>query len=239
MEKAVTADVKAQTEARFKELGAASALVIVCSAQFVLQLDFSIVNVASPAIQRGLHMAPSRLHWIVTGYALTFGSLLLAGGRIADRPTWSTMAPRSRHSSVRDRIRRMRAIAVAAHVDHRSLALRNCRGDGVASSTVAPHDDEPRRTGASRCVPGNDCSWSNDGNRGGGHLDAVPRPASHIPGESTDYRADTRLRPMPPTEQIGGLRARGRVRCRFLLLARLLRLYSDSVTDNSTGSTPW
>ena len=55
------------------------------SAQFVLQLDFSIVNVALPTIQRGLHMAPSQLQWIVTGYALTFGSLLLAGGRLADR----------------------------------------------------------------------------------------------------------------------------------------------------------
>ncbi len=50
----------------------------------VLQLDFSIVNVALPTIQRELHMAPADLQWIVTGYALTFGSLLLAGGRVAD-----------------------------------------------------------------------------------------------------------------------------------------------------------
>jgi EmrB/QacA subfamily drug resistance transporter len=57
---------------------------VICAAQFVLQLDFSIVNVALPTIQRELGMAPAELQWIVTGYALTFGSLLLAGGRLAD-----------------------------------------------------------------------------------------------------------------------------------------------------------
>jgi EmrB/QacA subfamily drug resistance transporter len=60
------------------------AMTLICAAQFVLQLDFSVVNVALPTIQRELHMAPAELQWIVTGYALTFGSLLLAGGRLAD-----------------------------------------------------------------------------------------------------------------------------------------------------------
>jgi MFS family permease len=46
----------------------------------VLQLDFSIVNVTLPTIENNLHMAPAQLPWVVTGYALTFGSLLLAGG---------------------------------------------------------------------------------------------------------------------------------------------------------------
>jgi EmrB/QacA subfamily drug resistance transporter len=62
----------------------AFALVLICAAQFVLQLDFSIVNVALPSIQRELGMAAAQLQWIVTGYALTFGSLLLVGGRAAD-----------------------------------------------------------------------------------------------------------------------------------------------------------
>ena len=56
------------------------ALGLVVAAQFVLQLDFSIVNVALPTIKRELHFAPADLQWIVTGYALTFGSLLLFGG---------------------------------------------------------------------------------------------------------------------------------------------------------------
>lgn len=64
---------------------AALATGVICAAQFVLQLDFSIVNVALNTIQRELGMAPAELQWIVTGYALTFGSLLLAGGRLADQ----------------------------------------------------------------------------------------------------------------------------------------------------------
>src|ERR1700749_1835020 len=60
------------------------ALGLICAAQFVLQLDFSIVNVALPSIQRELGLVASQLQWIVTGYALTFGSLLLLGGRAAD-----------------------------------------------------------------------------------------------------------------------------------------------------------
>jgi EmrB/QacA subfamily drug resistance transporter len=60
-------------------------LVLVCGAQFVLQLDFSIVNVALPTIQRELSIPAPQLQWIVTGYAMTFGSLLLLGGRLADQ----------------------------------------------------------------------------------------------------------------------------------------------------------
>src|SRR5437588_13014757 len=61
-----------------------SALALICAAQFVLQLDFSIVNVALPTIQKELGFAAADLQWVVTGYALTFGSLLLLGGRAGD-----------------------------------------------------------------------------------------------------------------------------------------------------------
>ena len=47
-------------------------------------LDFSIVNVALPSIERELHMAPDAVQWIVTGYAISFGGLLILGGRAAD-----------------------------------------------------------------------------------------------------------------------------------------------------------
>jgi len=47
-------------------------------------LDFSIVNVALPSIQRELGFSASLLQWIVTGYAITFGGLLILGGRAAD-----------------------------------------------------------------------------------------------------------------------------------------------------------
>jgi EmrB/QacA subfamily drug resistance transporter len=59
-------------------------LALISLAQFVLVLDFSIVNVALPTIQAELHITAATLQWIVTGYALTFGSLLLTGGRLAD-----------------------------------------------------------------------------------------------------------------------------------------------------------
>jgi MFS family permease len=59
-------------------------LALLCAAQFVLQLDFSIVNVALATIQRELHFSPADLQWVVTGYALTYGSLLLLGGRVGD-----------------------------------------------------------------------------------------------------------------------------------------------------------
>ena len=62
-----------------------TALGFVVAAQFVLQLDFSIVNIALPTIKSELHFAPADLQWIITGYALTFGSLLLFGGRVGDR----------------------------------------------------------------------------------------------------------------------------------------------------------
>jgi EmrB/QacA subfamily drug resistance transporter len=61
-----------------------SALALICTAQFVLQLDFSIVNVALPTIQSQLGFTSAHLQWVVTGYALTFGSLLLLGGRAGD-----------------------------------------------------------------------------------------------------------------------------------------------------------
>lgn len=59
-------------------------LFLVSAAQFVLQLDFSIVNVALATIQREFGLSAADLQWIVTGYALPFGALLLLGGRMGD-----------------------------------------------------------------------------------------------------------------------------------------------------------
>src|ERR1700742_5387983 len=47
-------------------------------------LDVSIVNVALPSIQSGLHTESNALQWIVSGYALTFGLLLVPSGRMGD-----------------------------------------------------------------------------------------------------------------------------------------------------------
>src|SRR5258705_5651037 len=59
-------------------------LVIVCLAQFMVILDATIVNVALPSIQHGLHFSATSLQWIVNAYALVFGGFLLLGGRASD-----------------------------------------------------------------------------------------------------------------------------------------------------------
>ena len=53
-------------------------------AQFMVVLDFTIVNVALPSIQDGLHVAITTLQWLVSAYAVAFGGFLLLGGRLAD-----------------------------------------------------------------------------------------------------------------------------------------------------------
>ncbi len=59
-------------------------LVLVCIAQFMVILDATIVNVALPSIQHGLHFSATSLQWIVNAYALVFGGFLLLGGRASD-----------------------------------------------------------------------------------------------------------------------------------------------------------
>lgn len=51
---------------------------------FMSLLDVTIVNVAVPSMQRGLDASSSAIQWIVSGYALTFGLTLVAGGRLGD-----------------------------------------------------------------------------------------------------------------------------------------------------------
>jgi EmrB/QacA subfamily drug resistance transporter len=61
------------------------ALAIICVAQFMVILDVSIVNVALPSIQRGLHFSEQNLLWVLNAYALFFGGFLMLGGRVADK----------------------------------------------------------------------------------------------------------------------------------------------------------
>jgi EmrB/QacA subfamily drug resistance transporter len=60
-------------------------LVVVCLAQLMIVVDLTIVNIALPAAQRDLGFSDASRQWVVTAYALAFGSLLLIGGRVADR----------------------------------------------------------------------------------------------------------------------------------------------------------
>lgn len=60
------------------------ALALLCVAQFMVMLDFSIVNVALPSIQRDLGFSQQNLQWVISVYSWTLGGFLLLGGRAAD-----------------------------------------------------------------------------------------------------------------------------------------------------------
>ena len=64
--------------------GLGLALLIIATAQLMLVLDDTIVNVALPTMQRSLHLPASSLNWVISFYALAFGGLQLAGGRAGD-----------------------------------------------------------------------------------------------------------------------------------------------------------
>src|SRR5260370_39456183 len=61
-------------------------LVVLCGALFLDALDVSMVGVALPSIRHDLGLSTSSLQWVVSGYVLGYGGLLLLGGRAADLP---------------------------------------------------------------------------------------------------------------------------------------------------------
>ena len=60
------------------------ALVVLCGVLFLDGLDVSMVGVALPSIRSDLDLSTSALQWVVSGYVLGYGGLLLLGGRFAD-----------------------------------------------------------------------------------------------------------------------------------------------------------
>jgi EmrB/QacA subfamily drug resistance transporter len=60
------------------------ALALILTAAFMVVLDFSIVNVALASIEREFGFSATAVQWVVTGYAIAFGGLLILGGRAAD-----------------------------------------------------------------------------------------------------------------------------------------------------------
>src|SRR5919199_591184 len=59
-------------------------LLAVAVGLFMIMLDNTVVNVALPSIRKDLGISLSELEWVVNAYALTFGVLLLSGGKLAD-----------------------------------------------------------------------------------------------------------------------------------------------------------
>ncbi|MFC8519320.1 MFS transporter [Streptomyces sp. NPDC057257] len=64
--------------------GSGMALLVIASCQLMVVLDITIVNIALPHIQSALDFSTTSLSWVVNAYTLTFGGLLLLGGRTGD-----------------------------------------------------------------------------------------------------------------------------------------------------------
>jgi MFS family permease len=59
-------------------------VALLCTAQFIVVLDATIVAIALPAMQRSLHMATADLQWVLSAYTLAFAGFLVLAGRLAD-----------------------------------------------------------------------------------------------------------------------------------------------------------
>jgi MFS family permease len=66
------------------ERGGLVPLLVIATAQLMVVLDDSVVNIALPSIQRELGVTAVHLPWVVNGYIVAFGALLLLGGRLGD-----------------------------------------------------------------------------------------------------------------------------------------------------------
>src|SRR5688572_25284300 len=73
-----------QPTARHRGGGTGMALLVIASCQLMVVLDITIVNIALPHIQTSLGFSTTSLSWVVNAYTLTFGGLLLLGGRAGD-----------------------------------------------------------------------------------------------------------------------------------------------------------
>src|SRR3954447_19782765 len=62
----------------------AGTVALLCTAQFVVVLDATIVAIALPAIRDSLHMATADLQWVLSAYTLAFAGFLVLAGRLAD-----------------------------------------------------------------------------------------------------------------------------------------------------------
>jgi EmrB/QacA subfamily drug resistance transporter len=83
-EKAGTAAPRPSGEESHQPRHLGLALFVIATAQLMVVLDATIVNVALPHIQNALHFSGTGLEWVVNAYALAFGGLLLLGGRSGD-----------------------------------------------------------------------------------------------------------------------------------------------------------
>jgi EmrB/QacA subfamily drug resistance transporter len=74
-----------RTESTGRRAATWAPLAVILCGTFVYVLDFFVVNVALPSIQRSLAASPAAIEWVVAGYGLTSAAFLVTGGRLGDR----------------------------------------------------------------------------------------------------------------------------------------------------------
>src|SRR5262245_45839403 len=80
----ITSHQRAATRALPGRVAKWAPLAVVLCGTFVYVLDFFVVNVALPAIQRSLGAGPGAIEWVVAGFGLTSAAFLVCGGRLGD-----------------------------------------------------------------------------------------------------------------------------------------------------------
>src|ERR1700694_3965069 len=81
---AASADQEATTAGTSSGTRRWAVLAVLGVAQLMVVLDATIVNIALPSAQQGLGFSTANRQWVITAYALSFGSLLLLGGKLGD-----------------------------------------------------------------------------------------------------------------------------------------------------------
>lgn len=107
------------------------ALAAIAIAQLLIVVDGTIMNIALPSVQRSLHLSDPSRQWVITIYALTYGGLLLLGGRISD------LIGRKRAILI-GMIGFALASAVGGAAQSGSLLLVARAGQGVAGALLTP-----------------------------------------------------------------------------------------------------
>ena len=120
-------------------------LLLLCAVQFLDVVDSSIMNVALPSIRRDLGFSAQGLQWVLSGYLVTYGGLLLLGGRAGDL-LGRRRAARGRHRGVRGLLAGRRPGRERGHAGRRPARAGRRRGDDGAGRAVDPdHELQLRR----------------------------------------------------------------------------------------------
>ena len=159
------------TSPRITRPTASLALILVVA--FMVVLDFSIVNVALASIERELHAGATAVQWVITAYAITFGGLLVLGGRMGDlwgrRRMFATGLVVFSLASLAGGLAGNLAMLIAARalqgVGGPSWRRRLCRSSPRACPRATPAPalsatTAPRRRSGSSPVSSSAASWS-------------------------------------------------------------------------------